>query len=182
MAIFTFFTYVSSNIQYSAFPETHIHWTHYQKTILLQIWESIRKTIVFMSFQRYWVPIIHLPKPTCSSLFSWTLRKGPIAKPSIYIGFTMNSPPHSAKTTRENVQKTKKIPTPPQVTENRPSPKTFVFVMYLPPKSNDWTPPDHPKRSQNLPVELPRTLRALRGPSRTPRTSWEPQNLMTSYI
>ena len=34
------------------------------------------------------------------------------------------------------------------------------------------TPPGCSERSQNLPGELPRTLRALRGPSRTPRTSW----------
>ena len=34
-----------------------------------------------------------------------------------------------------------------------------------------------PKRSQNLPGELPRPPRALRGPSRTPRTSWELRNL-----
>ena len=95
------------------------------------------------------------------------------------------SPIHKNHTPKNN-EKTNKIPTALHVTENRPSSKTLVFVMYLPPKSNDWTPPwdppDHPKRSQNLPVELLRTLRALREPSRTPRTSWKPQNLMTGYI
>ena len=35
------------------------------------------------------------------------------------------------------------------------------------------TPPGRPKRSQNLPGELPRSPRPLRGPSRTPRPSWE---------
>ena len=35
------------------------------------------------------------------------------------------------------------------------------------------TIPDRPETSQNLPGELPRSPRPLRGPSRTPRTSWE---------
>ena len=35
------------------------------------------------------------------------------------------------------------------------------------------TLPGRPKTSQNLPGELPRSPRPLRGPSRTPRTSWE---------
>ena len=80
----------------------------------------------------------------------------------------------------------KEIQTPPQVTENRPSSKTLIFVTYSFPKSDHWTPPwnppGRPKRSQNLPRKVPRTLRALRGPSRTTRTSWELQNLRTGYI
>ena len=43
------------------------------------------------------------------------------------------------------------------------------------------TLPGRSKRFQNLPGELPRTLRALRGPSRTPRTSWESRNLRKIY-
>ena len=39
------------------------------------------------------------------------------------------------------------------------------------------TPPGRHKRSQNLPRELPRTLRPLRRLSRTPRTPWESRNL-----
>ena len=90
------------------------------------------------------------------------------------------SPIHKIHTPKNN-EKTNKIQTPLHVTENRPSSKTSIFVMYLPPKSDDWTPPRDPprspQRSQNLPGELPRPPRALRGLSRTPRTPWESRNL-----
>ena len=90
------------------------------------------------------------------------------------------SPIHKNHTPKNN-EKTNKIQTPLHVTENRPSSKTSVFVTYLPPKSDDWTPPrdppGRPKRSQNLPGELPRPPRALRGPPGTPRTPWESRNL-----
>ena len=51
------------------------------------------------------------------------------------------SPIHKNHTPKNN-EKTNKIQTPLHVTENRPSSKTYVFVMYLTPKSNDWTPPE----------------------------------------
>ena len=123
------------------------------------------------------MPIIHLPEPTFSSLFSWTLRKGPIAKSSIYSSFTMNSPPHSTKTTLDkNNENTKKIQTPPQVTENRPSSKTSVFVTYLPPKSDDWTPPRDPPRS---PQKVPKPTRgAPETPQSSPRAPQDPQDAL----
>ena len=90
------------------------------------------------------------------------------------------SPIHKNHTPKNN-EKTNKIQTPLHVTENRPSSKTFVFVTYLPPiliiGRLPGTPPGRPKRSQNLPGELPRPPRALRGLPRTPRTPWEPRNL-----
>ena len=80
--------------------------------------------------------------------------------------FTMNSPPQFTKTSlKKNIEKTKKIQTPLHVTENRPNSKTFVFVTYLPPKSNDWTPPRNPPRS---PQKVPKPTR---GPPETPQSS-----------
>ena len=93
------------------------------------------------------------------------------------------SPIHKNHTPKNN-EKTNKIQTPLHVTENRPSSKTFrlyricllkVMIGRLP-----GTPPGRPKRSQNLPGELPRPPRALRGLSRTPRTPWESRNPQNS--
>ena len=56
------------------------------------------------------------------------------------------SPIHKNHTPKNN-EKTNKIQTPLHVTENRRSSKTSVFVTYLPPKSDDWTPPRDPPRS-----------------------------------
>ena len=78
--------------------------------------------------------------------------------------------------TRKNIEKTKKIPTPPQVTENRPSSKTSVFVTYLPPKSNDWTPPWDPPRS---PQKVPKPTRgAPENPQSSPRALQDPQDVL----
>ena len=96
--------------------------------------------------------------------------------------FTTNSPPRFTKIRlKRTLKKTNWIQRRLHVTETRPSSKTAGFVTYLHFKSNDWTPPRDPPRSpQKVPKptrELPRTLRAFRGPSRTPRTSWESQHL-----
>ena len=91
----------------------------------------------------------------------------------------ITSPIHKNHTPKNN-EKTNKIQRPLHVTENRPSSKTLVFVTYLYVKivigRLPGTPPGRPKRSQNLPGELPRPPRALRGPPGTPRTPWEPRN------
>ena len=60
------------------------------------------------------------------------------------------SPIHKNHTPKNN-EKTNKIQTPLHVTENRPSSKTSVFVTYLPPKSNDWTPPWDPPSPKTYP-------------------------------
>ena len=61
------------------------------------------------------------------------------------------SPIHKNHTPKKN-EKTNKLQTPLHITENRPSSKTFVFVTYFPPKSNDWTPPrDLPRSPQKVP-------------------------------
>ena len=57
----------------------------------------------------------------------------------------LTSPIHKNHTPKNN-EKTHKIQTPLHVTENRPSSKTLVFVMYLRPKSNDWMPPRDPPK------------------------------------
>ena len=63
-----------------------------------------------------------------------------------------------------------------QVTENRPSSKTSVFVTYLPPKSNDWTPPWNPPRS---PQKVPKLTRgAPENPQSSPRALQDPQNVL----
>ena len=90
-----------------------------------------------------------------------------------YNAFT--SPFHKNHT-RKNIEKTKKIPTPPQVTENRPSSKTSIFVTYLPPKSNDWTPPWDPPRS---PQKVPKPTRgAPENPQSSPRALQDPQDVL----
>ena len=87
----------------------------------------------------------------------------------------LTSPFHKNHT-RKNVEKTKKIPTPPQVTENRPSPKTSVFETYLLPKSNDWTPPWDPSRS---PQKVPKLTRgAPENPQSSPRALQDPQDVL----
>ena len=121
------------------------------------------------------MPIIHLPKPTFSSLVSWNLRKSPIAKPSTNVLQWIHLP-IPKKNTRENIEKTKKIPTPPQVTENRPSSKTSGFVTYLPPKGNDWTPPWDPPRSPQKVRKL--TRGAPEDPQSSPRALQDPQDVL----
>ena len=76
----------------------------------------------------------------------------------------------------KNTEKTNKIQTPLHVTENRPSSKTFVFVTYLPPKSNDWTPPRDPPRS---PQKVPKPTRgAPETPQSSPRHPRDPQDAL----
>ena len=84
--------------------------------------------------------------------------------------------PFHKNQTRNKNEKTPKIQTPPQVTENRPSSKTLVFVMYLPPKSNDWTPPWDPSRSHR---EVPKPTRgAPETPQSSPRALQDPQDVL----
>ena len=74
------------------------------------------------------------------------------------------SPIHKNHTPKNN-EKTNKIQTALHVTENRPSSKTSVFVTYLPPKSDDWTPPRDPPQV------------APKGPKTYPGTSRDPPEL-----
>ena len=85
------------------------------------------------------------------------------------------SPIHKIHTPKNN-EKTNKIQTPLHVTENRPSSKTLVFVTYLPPKSNDWTPPRDPPRS---PQKVPKPTRgAPETPQSSPRAPQDPQDAL----
>ena len=85
------------------------------------------------------------------------------------------SPIHKNHTPKNN-EKTNKIQTPLHVTENRPSSKTLVFVTYLPPKSNDWTPPRDPPRS---PQKVPKPTRgAPETPQSSPRAPQDPQDAL----
>ena len=85
------------------------------------------------------------------------------------------SPIHKNHTPKNN-EKTNKIQTPLHVTENRPSSKTSVFVMYLPPKSDDWTPPRDPPRS---PQKVPKPTRgAPETPQSSPRAPQDPQDAL----
>ena len=128
------------------------------------------------------MPIIHLPKPTLSSCFSWNLRKGPNSKPSIFMKcLQWINRPVSQKPPSTKHWKTKKIQTPPQVTQNSSSSNVSIFVTNSHPKSNHWTPPWDPPRS---PREVPKPTRgAPENPQsspralRDPRTSWDSRNL-----
>ena len=85
------------------------------------------------------------------------------------------SPIHKNHTPKNN-EKTNKIQTPLHVTENRPSSKTSVFVTYLPPKSDDWTPPRDPPRS---PQKVPKPTRgAPETPQSSPRALQDPQDAL----
>ena len=85
------------------------------------------------------------------------------------------SPIHKIHTPKNN-EKTNKIQTPLHVTENRPSSKTSVFVTYLPPKSDDWTPPRDPPRS---PQKVPKPTRgAPETPQSSPRAPQDPQDAL----
>ena len=78
--------------------------------------------------------------------------------------------------TTKNYEKQKNIQTPLPVTENRPSSKTFVFVMNLHPKSDDWTPPRDPPRS---PQKVPKPTRgAPETPQSSPRAPQDPQDAL----
>ena len=78
--------------------------------------------------------------------------------------------PHSEKQWKNKIQ------TPLQVTENHPRSKTIVFVTYLPPKSNDWTPPWDPPRS---PQKVPKPTRgAPENPQSSPRALQDPQDVL----
>ena len=78
--------------------------------------------------------------------------------------------------TRKNNWKTEELQTPPQVTENRPSSKTYGFVTYSPPKSNHWTPPWDPPRS---PQKVPKpTQGAPKNPQSSPTALQDPQNVL----
>ena len=71
---------------------------------------------------------------------------------------------------------THKIQTLLHVTENRPSSKTAVFETYLPPKSDDWTPPREPPRS---PQKVPKPTRgAPETPQSSPRALQDPQDVL----
>ena len=84
-------------------------------------------------------------------------------------------PIHKTHTPKNN-EKTNKIQTPLHVTENRPSSKTFVFVTYLPPKSNHWTPPwDLPKSPHKVPKP---TQGAPKNPQSSPRALQDPQDAL----
>ena len=84
--------------------------------------------------------------------------------------------PDSQKSDSKHIEKTNKIQTPLQVTENRPSSKSFVFVRYLPPKSNDWTPPRDPPRS---PQKVPKPTRgAPETPKSSPEALQDPQDAL----
>ena len=85
------------------------------------------------------------------------------------------SPIHKIYTPK-NCEKTNKIQTPLHVTENRPSSKTSVFVTYLRPKSDDWTPPRDPPRS---PQKVPKPTRgAPETPQSSPRALQDPQDAL----
>ena len=88
----------------------------------------------------------------------WSKLK-PFIVHMFYNEFT--SPIHTNHTPKNN-EKTNKIQTPLHVTENRPSSKTSVFVTYLPPKSNDWTPP------RDAPQVAPKGPKTYPGSSRDP--------------
>ena len=78
--------------------------------------------------------------------------------------------------TPKNNSKTNKIQTPLPVTENRPSSKSVVFVMYLPPKNNDWMPPKDPHRS---PQNVPKPTRGTpETPQSRPRALQDPQDIL----
>ena len=116
------------------------------------------------------------PETNVSSLFSWLLRKDPNAKPSFFIYFTRNPPPHPTKTTRKNKGRAKKIQTPPQVTGSRPNSRTLLFLTYSPPKSDHWTPPWDPPRS---PQKVPKpTQGAPKNPQSSPRALQDPQDAL----
>ena len=85
------------------------------------------------------------------------------------------SPIHKNHTPKNN-EKTNKIQTPLHVTENRLSSKTSVFVTYLLPKSDDWTPPRDPPRS---PQKVPKPARgAPETPQSSPRAPQDPQDAL----
>ena len=85
------------------------------------------------------------------------------------------SPIHKKHTPKNN-EKTNKIQTALHVTENRPSSKTPGFVTYLPPKSDDWTPPRDPPRS---PQKVPKPTRgAPETPQSSPRALQDPQDVL----
>ena len=84
--------------------------------------------------------------------------------------------PDSQKADSKNYEKSNKIQTLLHVTENRPSSKTFVFVTYLPPKSDDWTPPNDTPRS---PQKVPKPTRAApETPQTSPRALQDPQDVL----
>ena len=65
---------------------------------------------------------------------------------------------------------------PPQVTENRPNSKVFLFVTYSLAKMNDWTPPWDPPRS---PREVPKPTRgAPENHQSSPRALQDPQDAL----
>ena len=85
------------------------------------------------------------------------------------------SPIHKNHTPKNN-EKTNKIQTALHVTENRRSSKTSVFVTYLPPKTDDWTPPRDPPRS---PQKVPKpTQEAPKNPQSSPRALQNTQNVL----
>ena len=135
------------------------------------------KQIVVISFWWYWVPWIHPPKPTFHHyVLEIYVRTQTRNLHFLFILQKITSPFHKNHT-RKNNEQTKKIQTPPQVSESRPIHSLKVIIGRLP-----GTPPGRPKRSQNLPRELPRTLRALRGPSRTPGPSERPGSYKTWWL
>ena len=78
--------------------------------------------------------------------------------------------------TQQNIEKTNKIQRRLHVTENRPSSKTLVVVTYLPPKSDDWTPPRKPPSS---PQKVPKPIWAAPEiPQSSPRALQDPQDVL----
>ena len=84
--------------------------------------------------------------------------------------------PDSQKPHSEKQWKNKQNPNAPSRHWKRPSSKTSVFVTYLPPKSDDWTPPRDPPRS---PQKVPKPTRgAPETPQSSPRAPQDPQDAL----
>ena len=96
---------------------------------------------------------------------------------NFHIFYNEFSSPIQKNHTPKNNEKTNKIQTPLHFTENRPSSKTSVLVTYLPPKSDDWTPPRSPQKVPKPTRGAPETPQSCPRALQDPRTSWESRNL-----
>ena len=82
--------------------------------------------------------------------------------------------PCTKTTLRKTIKKQIKSKRPFTSLKIAQAPKTKIFVMYLPPKGNDWTPPRDPPRSpQNVPKP---TRGAPETPQSSPRAPQDPQD------
>ena len=147
--------------------------------------EIIEFLLCFVWFPWLWDPTIDLPNSTFRSWFFLDFDKGSICKSSFITSFTneFTSLCHAGDVT-ENHQKSMGTWKSFHFIKNRSSRKTFIFITYLPPKSNDLgAPKDAPETAPRPPRaslgDLWSTL-GLRAPQTTPqatqRTPRRPQN------